>query len=200
MYHRYWDSHSSSSSPLRCGHPPCRLACTWHTSIVSHNCLVRLHTLFPSFDGNLCLCRHDPLEIAWTNVTLMTSCTSHPFLLRLTVSVRHFLLHDSCGVGASIDACLALTVWVSQHSCLFFASILYTGACFLLFTLFWWCTHVYCIRFFWFILHCFWWCTHVYVYVFFWVTQPHLIMRVYLSIGVASVMDFSSRVYRSGIL
>jgi len=36
---------------------------------------------------------------------------------------------------------------------------------------------------------------HVFLF-FLLVTRPHLIMRVYLSIGVASVMDFSSRVYR----
>jgi len=41
---------------------------------------------------------------------------------------------------------------------------------------------------------------HVYCICFLLVTRPHLIMRVYLSIGVTSVMDFSSRLYRSGIL
>jgi len=59
MYHRYWDSHSSSSSSLR-RHLPCQLACTWHTSIVSHNCLVRLHTFFLFFD-------REPLPLsAWS--------------------------------------------------------------------------------------------------------------------------------------
>jgi len=42
--------------------------------------------------------------------------------------------------------------------------------------------------------------THIFItcvfFLFVLVTRPHLIMRVYLSIGVASVLDFCSRVYR----
>jgi len=56
MYHRYWDSHSSSSSSLQ-RRLPCRPTCTQRTSITSYNWLVWL--------------RHPPLSFVWEPLPLL---------------------------------------------------------------------------------------------------------------------------------
>jgi len=201
MYRRYWDSHSSSSSSLR-RRLPCRPACTQRTSTTSYNCLVWL--------------RHPPISFGWEPLPLPAWSTGDSMnqsdlddvqciLCRrewLTVSVGHNFIawllwsksvdrrvlgFDCVSVIAQLpflcinNVCRCMFSFISFYVFL----VMYT---FLLYT------------FLSFILHCFWWCTHVLCICLLLVTRPHLVMRVYLSIGVASVMDFSSRVYRSGIL